>query len=88
MILLKYNSLSLYVAERRLALLSGHSGAMVVVGGYIANLAWISLLIGSDDLMIYDKNSHASTLDALKLANVSYAYTFNTDKIETLKRSL
>jgi glycine C-acetyltransferase len=74
--------------EARLSGLSGHNDAMLVAGGYIANLTWINGLIEKDDILIYDKNSHASTLDAIKLAEIKHAYLFNPSKLETLKAAV
>ena len=74
--------------EFRLSKLSGHEDALLVAGGYIANLTWISSLIEKEDVIIYDKNSHASTVDAIKLCGVRHAFNFNTDKPETLKMAI
>lgn len=74
--------------EAKLAQLSGHEDAIVVAGGYVANLVWITGLMGKNDVIVYDKNSHASTLDAIHMAGLSHAFYFNTDSPESYRRAL
>lgn len=74
--------------EDKLARLSGHEAGLLVAGGYMANLVWISGLMGKEDVIVYDKNSHASTIDAIKMTGIRHAYYFNTDKPETLSAAL
>jgi glycine C-acetyltransferase len=74
--------------EMELATLSGHESAILLNGGYLANLAWISSLIDKNDVLIYDKNSHASVLDAIKLAGIKHAFSLDTDNHQMLSSIL
>lgn len=53
--------------EARLAAFEGKEDAMVFTSGYSANVGLMSTLPGSKDLVLYDSESHASTLDGLKM---------------------
>ena len=71
--------------ERRLAALSGHPAGILLPGGYMANLCWINGLMTNRDILLYDKYSHASVMNAMKMAGVR-AYPFDPDKPETLEK--
>jgi len=70
--------------ELRLAELAGHEDAVLLPGGYMANLCWVSGLMNKNDVFIYDKNSHASVINAIKMTGVPF-YPFDPEKIETLE---
>lgn len=74
--------------EKRLGTLSAHDSSVLVAGGYIANLTWLTGLIGKDDVLIYDKNSHASVIDAIKLSGIRHAFSLDTEKPEMLEKLL
>ncbi len=54
--------------ERRLAQFVGKEKALVFSTGYQANLGVLSALIGRNDLVICDKEDHASIVDGCRLA--------------------
>jgi len=54
--------------ERALAAFYGRRHCMVFTTGYQANLGMISTLVGKDDYLIIDADSHASIYDGAKLA--------------------
>ena len=58
--------------ERRLAALSGHDDAVLVPSGYVANLCWLTAVMRRDDVLLYDKYSHASALDAMRMAEGTF----------------
>jgi 8-amino-7-oxononanoate synthase len=54
--------------ERRLALFVGKEKALVFSTGYQANLGVLSALIGRSDIVVCDKEDHASLIDGCRLA--------------------
>lgn len=70
--------------ELRLAALAGHEDAVLLPGGYMANLCWVNGLMNRNDVIVYDKNSHASVVNAIKMTNVPF-YTFDPDNLDTLE---
>jgi len=54
--------------ERRLAKFMGKEAALIFGTGYQANLGAITALMGKDDLVIADKEIHASLVDAIQMA--------------------
>lgn len=73
--------------ERRLAKLADHEDAALLPGGYMANLCWVNGLMNRNDIIVYDKNSHASVINAIKMTNVPF-YTFDPDKLDAFDRLL
>jgi len=69
--------------EKRLAALAGHEDAVLLPGGYMANLCWVYGLMNKNDVFVYDKNSHASVINAIKMTGVSF-YSFDPDNLESL----
>ena len=55
--------------ERALAEFYGHKHCMVFSTGYQANLAMISTLVGQNDHLVIDADSHASIYDASRLGH-------------------
>lgn len=58
--------------EQRVASLVGKEQAILYPTGFTANLAAISYLAGKDDLIIFDRESHASLINGLKLAEAKW----------------
>lgn len=73
--------------ELRLAKLAEHEDAVLLPGGYMANLCWVTGLMNRNDIIVYDKNSHASVINAIKMAGVPF-YTFDPDELGSLERIL
>lgn len=71
--------------EKRLAALAGHEDAVLLPGGYMANLCWVYGLMNRNDIIIYDKNSHASVINAIKMTGVPF-YTFDPDDLDAFER--
>jgi len=57
--------------EKRIADFLGKERALLFSSGYLANLGVLSSLAGSDDLIILDKLSHASLVDAAHLSKAT-----------------
>lgn len=61
----------LHVAlEEALARFKGSETAILLTGGYMANCAAISTIIGKEDIVISDELNHASIIDAIRLSQV------------------
>jgi glycine C-acetyltransferase len=73
--------------ELRLAALAEHEDAVLLPGGYMANLCWVTGLMNRNDVIVYDKNSHASVINAIKMAGVPF-YTFDPDDLDGLEQIL
>ena len=73
--------------EQRLAKLAGHDDALLLPGGYMANLCWVNGLMNRNDIIVYDKNSHASVINAIKMTGVPF-YTFDPEKMEEFEKLL
>ncbi|NMC02044.1 MAG: aminotransferase class I/II-fold pyridoxal phosphate-dependent enzyme [Chloroflexi bacterium] len=73
--------------ERRLARFVGKEAALVFSTGYQTNLGTISALIGRDDVVITDKDDHASILDGCKLSYGKNQRFLHND-MESLERAL
>lgn len=54
--------------ERRFAEWKGAESALIFPTGYAANIALMTALAGAGDLILFDKRSHASVIDAVALA--------------------
>jgi len=67
--------------ELRLAKLAEHEDAVLLPGGYMANLCWVNGLMNRNDIIVYDKNSHASVINAIKMTNVPF-YTFDPERLD------
>lgn len=73
--------------ELRLAKLAEHEDAVLLPGGYMANLCWVTGLMNRNDVIVYDKNSHASVINAVKMAGVPF-YTFDPEELSSLEQVL
>lgn len=71
--------------ELRLAKLAGHEDAVLLPGGYMANLCWVNGLMNNNDIIIYDKNSHASVINAIKMTSVPF-YSFDPDNLDEFEK--
>jgi len=73
--------------EAELADFAGKEAALVFPTGYSANLGAISALAGSGDVILVDKDVHASLLDATQLTRASIK-PFRHNDIADLRRRL
>lgn len=58
--------------EESIAEFTGRSRALVFSTGYLANLGIISALFNENDLLLLDRNDHASIIDAAKLSGAAF----------------
>lgn len=73
--------------EQRMAQLKRQEDCIIFSAGYNANLGFVSALVKSNDLIIYDELSHASLYDALKLSNAK-GISFKHNDVDDLERKL
>jgi len=73
--------------ERRLAAYVGKERALVFSTGYQVNLGTISALVGRNDLIVCDKENHASIIDGSRLA-LGRMVRFRHNDVEDLERVL
>ena len=67
--------------EQRLAQLAGHEDALLLPSGYVANLCWVNGLMTRNDVLLYDKHSHASVINAIKMTGVQF-YPYDPDNLD------
>lgn len=70
--------------ERRLAAMAGHEDALLLPSGYVANLCWVNGLMTRQDVLLYDKHSHASVINAIKMTGVQF-FPYDPDDLPALQ---
>ncbi len=73
--------------ERRLASFLGKEAALIFGTGYQANLGAITALMDKNDIVIGDREIHASLVDAIKMAGCQFK-RFKHNDLEDLERVL
>ncbi|MEK7479140.1 MAG: glycine C-acetyltransferase [Patescibacteria group bacterium] len=74
--------------EATLARLKSAEAALVLQGGYVANLAAIQTLLGKEDIVISDELNHASIIDAIRLAQVGNKFIYKHSDMADLRVKL
>lgn len=74
--------------ERHLADFKHAEDAIVLTGGYMANCAAISTIIGKDDIVISDELNHASIIDAIRLSQVKNKFIYKHADVSSLEEKL
>jgi glycine C-acetyltransferase len=67
--------------ELRLAALAGHEDALLMPSGYMANLCWVNGLMTRKDVLLYDRHSHASVINAIKMTGVQF-FPYDPDRLD------
>jgi glycine C-acetyltransferase len=70
--------------EARLAKLAGHEDALLLPSGFMANLCWVNGLMKRQDVLLYDKYSHASVINAIKMAGVQF-FPYDPDNLDAFE---
>lgn len=73
--------------ESRLATLVGKDRALLFPTGYTTNLGVLSALPGKNDLVLFDREAHASIIDGIKLSGRKFA-SFHHNSVTDLDRKL
>ncbi len=74
--------------ENKLAEFKKAEDAIVVTGGYLANMAAIQTLIGKNDVIVSDELNHASIIDAIRLSGVQNKFIYKHADIDNLRAQL
>ncbi len=74
--------------EEKLAKFKKAQAALVLTGGYLANMAAIQTLVGKEDIVISDELNHASIIDAIRLAQVKNKFIYKHADMADLKKQL
>jgi glycine C-acetyltransferase len=74
--------------EEALARFKHAEAAIVLTGGYMANLAAIQTIIGKEDIVISDELNHASIIDAIRLSQVKNRIIYKHKDIKDLEKQL
>lgn len=74
--------------EKRLAKFKGAEAALVVQGGYIANLVAIQTLMTKEDYVVSDELNHASIIDGIRLAGIKNKLIYKHNDMADLEAKL
>ncbi|MEI8232174.1 MAG: glycine C-acetyltransferase [bacterium] len=74
--------------EAKLARFKNAEAALVVQGGYIANLVAIQTIMTKEDIVISDELNHASIIDAIRLAGIKNKYIYKHNDMVDLEAKL
>lgn len=74
--------------EKKLADFKKAEAAIVLTGGYMANMAAIQTIIGKEDIVISDELNHASIIDAVRLSQVKNKLIYKHKNMEELEDKL
>ncbi len=74
--------------EQKLTDFKHAEAALVVTGGYLANMAAIQTLLDKEDIVISDELNHASIIDAIRLAGVRNKFIYKHADVADLEGQL
>lgn len=74
--------------EKKLAEFKKAEDALVLTGGYVANLAAIQTIMGKDDVVVSDELNHASIIDAVRLAGIRNKFIYKHADVADLRRQM
>lgn len=74
--------------ENKLAKFKKAEAALVLTGGYLANMAAVQTLVGKEDIVVSDELNHASIIDAIRLAQVKNKFIYKHADINNLKKQI
>lgn len=75
-------------AEKKLAKFKGAEAALLLQGGFIANIVAIQTIVGKEDIVISDELNHASIIDAVRLAQVEQKMMYKHRDMADLESKL
>lgn len=74
--------------EEALARFKKAEDAIVLTGGYMANMTAIQTIIGKEDIVISDELNHASIIDAVRLSQVKNKFIYKHRNVADLEERL
>lgn len=74
--------------EKAIARFKHAEDAIVLTGGYMANMAAIQTIIGKEDIVISDALNHASIIDAIRLSGVKNKFIYKHLDMKELESRL
>ncbi|OGK55386.1 8-amino-7-oxononanoate synthase [Candidatus Roizmanbacteria bacterium RIFCSPLOWO2_02_FULL_36_11] len=74
--------------ENAIAKFKNAEGAIILSGGYLANMTAIQTIFGKDDIVISDELNHASIIDAIRLAGIKNKYIYKHRDMKHLEEIL
>lgn len=74
--------------EEKLAKFKHAEQAIVLQGGFMANMAAIQTIIGKEDIIISDELNHASIIDAIRLSQVKTKFIYKHKNMKELEERL
>ena len=74
--------------EEKLAQFKKAEAAIVLTGGYMANLCAVQTILDKDDVVVSDELNHASIIDAVRLSQVQTKFVYKHKDIDDLKLKL
>lgn len=74
--------------EEEMAKFKKCEAALVVQGGFIANIIAIQTIMGKEDIVISDELNHASIIDAVKIAQIANKFIYKHNDMADLENKL
>ncbi|EGA91250.1 8-amino-7-oxononanoate synthase [Planococcus donghaensis MPA1U2] len=74
--------------EQKISKMTGKESAVLFPTGFTANLGAISTLVGSKDLILFDRESHSSIINGIRLANAKKTISFKHNDVADLEKKL
>lgn len=74
--------------EETMAKFKKCEAALVVQGGFIANIIAIQTIMGKEDIVISDELNHASIIDAVKIAQIQNKFIYKHNDMADLEKKL
>lgn len=74
--------------EEALARFKNAQAAIVLTGGYMANMAAIQTIIGKEDIVVSDELNHASIIDAIRLSQCGNKFIYKHKDVGDLEEKL
>lgn len=74
--------------ETKVAKWKGVEAALILQGGYVANLAAIQTIMGKEDIVVSDELNHASIIDAVRMTQIQRKFIYKHNDMEDLKAKL
>lgn len=74
--------------EEKVAKWKNVEAALIIQGGYVANLAAIQTLVSKEDIVVSDELNHASIIDGIRMAQVKRKFIYKHADMVDLKSKL